>query len=127
VAIVRATAEGLALRSLLLKGEQVISTQLYLAEIDSVLAKYVRAGLLNRQAARELLIAAVELVDGFISMDENHIEAFDEGLRHNHSTYDMFYLTLARRYGATLFTLDKRLIAICEQLKIDCAHVIEAN
>lgn len=32
-----------------------------------------------------------------------------ESLRLGHSSYDLFYLVLARRTGATLFTLDKKM------------------
>ena len=45
-------------------------------------------------------------------------------IRNDYSSYDMFYLTLARRNGATLFTLDKRLAALCQQLKIDCVQLV---
>ena len=32
-----------------------------------------------------------------------------ESVRLGHSSYDLFYVVLARRTGATLFTLDKKL------------------
>jgi len=124
MAIVLKTEEGTALASLMLKDEKVLSTQLFIAEMSSALSKHVKAGDSDSKLARILCTQALDLVDEFVDMSENCLEALDEGIRHGHSTYDMFYLTLARRNGATIFTLDHRLIALCEKLKIDCVHVM---
>ncbi len=124
VEIVLETANGKALKGLMEKDERVLCSHLFYAEIDSAIKEYARAGLVDNQQAHEYMEALVSLIDEFVDMRENYIEAFDEGMRHGHSTYDMFYLTLARRYGATLFTLDRRLIVLCEKLKIDCVHVV---
>lgn len=124
MAIVLETVEGAALANLMTENEKAISPQLFLAEIDSAMAKHVKAGDFDSKLAHTFLEQAVALVDEFVDMRENYLEAFDEGMRTQHSTYDMFYLTLARRNGATLFTLDRRLIALCDQLKIDCVHVV---
>ncbi len=42
-------------------------------------------------------------------------EALTESLRLDHSSYDLFYLVLARREGATLFTLDRKLQKLCDK------------
>lgn len=125
--IVRETTLGKALASLMEKDEEVISTQLFVAEANSTMSKYVRAGLANIELAHRQLENMLDLVDYFVDMNENYVEAFDEGIRNNHSTYDMFYLTLARRNGATLFTLDKRLRDLCNELKIDCVQLADLN
>ena len=122
--IILESQEGKALVELMKENERVIVPDLYIAEIDSALSKHVRAGDFSLETAHTYLEQALGFVDEFIDMHENYIEAFDEGVRNNHSTYDMFYLTLARRNGATLFTLDRRLIALCERLKIDCVHMV---
>ena len=124
MAIVTNSPEGNALVGLMKGNEKVIAPQLYIAEMDSALSKYVRAGIFSLKLAHALLEEAVGFVDEFVDMRANHIEALDEGIRNSHSTYDMFYLTLTRRNGATLFTLDRRLITLCEQLKIDCVHIM---
>ena len=49
-------------------------------------------------------------------------EVVSESVRLGHPVYDIFYFVLARRLGATLFTLDKRLIKLCEQEGVDCIH-----
>jgi len=124
IAIMKKTPEGLAFIGLIKENEKVIAPQLYLAEITNALRKHVRAGDYTLELAHALQIESVNLVDEFIDMRENCTEALDESMRNDHSLYDMFYLTLARRYGATLFTLDRRLIALCEKLRIDCIHTL---
>lgn len=127
VSMVFETTEGKAFSSLMLRDERVIAPDLYIAEINSAFAKHVRAGQIDTVLAHKLISQSLDLIDEFVDMRINYIEAFDEGVRNNHSTYDMFYLTLARRNGATLFTLDKKLIALCEELQIDCVHMIDRD
>ena len=43
-------------------------------------------------------------------------------MRLEHSSYDMVYFILARRTGATLFTLDKKLIELCLNNGVDCLY-----
>jgi predicted nucleic acid-binding protein len=64
------------------------------------------------------------LVNRFIDLSENYVEAFSESLKYDHSPYDMVYLTPVRRNAAALLTLDKTLIGLCEQLKVDCVHPV---
>ncbi|BAK45380.1 type II toxin-antitoxin system VapC family toxin [Eggerthella sp. YY7918] len=55
----------------------------------------------------------------------NAAESFAEAVRQNHPVYDLFYATLARRNAATLVTADKRLIALCERMGINCVCEVE--
>ena len=126
IAVVLETKEGKALAGLMEKDEKIISPHLYLAEIDSALSKYVKAGYFERELAHQLLGQSIDLVDEFTSLQDCCVEALDESLRNNHSSYDMFYLILARRNGATLFTLDRKLAHLAAQLKIDCVQSITA-
>jgi predicted nucleic acid-binding protein len=64
------------------------------------------------------------LVDYYVDVSENHVEAFAESLRLEHSAYDLLYSTLARRNGATLFTLDRKLIELCRREGVNCVHVL---
>jgi predicted nucleic acid-binding protein len=124
VSMVRKTEEGSAFLWLLLPEEKVIASELYYAEIASALGKYVKAGTMSEAEAHEYRRDAIELVDEFIPISENYIEAFHESLRLNHSVYDLLYLTLARRNAATLFSLDSKLIKLCEDLGVDCVHKV---
>lgn len=120
VHIVRGTPEGQALKGLLLVDEEVISTTLLFAELDNTFFRYVSAGLIDRKTALIYMDKGIALVDRFVDISENSREALSEAARLNHPAYDMFYLTIARRYGATLFTLDQQLIKLCEHEGIDC-------
>ena len=125
IEILRKSESGRGLQELLLTNEKVISVELIRAETASVMCKLVIAGKVTRKNADEMLTAAMSLLDEFHPMAELQIEALNEGVRLNHSTYDMFYFVLARRTGATLLTLDKKLIALCEAHGVDCIHEIE--
>lgn len=92
-----------------LQARSVISSELFHAEISNVFWKYVKAGLLDRTAAGDLLRLATELVDEFHPISSNNVEALSEAVRLNHPVYDMLYLTLARRHGAVLASMDKQL------------------
>ena len=120
--IVRKTPEGRALRGLMVIGEKRIATELFRAEAAHALEKYVRAGAYERSQALSLLEESTSLVDEFHPLSENDVEALSEACRLGHSVYDMFYFTLARRYGATLFTEDRRLIELCDREGVECIH-----
>jgi predicted nucleic acid-binding protein len=122
IGMILETKLGKALRNLILVNEPVVTSQLFFAEISSTLAKYVKAGYFTASDAKVYAQKAVLLVDQFVSLTENYVEALDTGLRLNHSTYDMFYFTLARRNAATLFTLDSKLIKLSEKNGVDCVH-----
>ena len=100
---------GEALTAQLLAGETVQAPTLLYSEVAHTLAKYVRAGVLSKEEAAERGRDAVGLVDEFCDDGQLWTEAMGESLRLGHSSYDLFYLVLARRTGATLFTLDKKL------------------
>ena len=99
---------------------KVISSDLYKAEVANVLWKYHKSGLLNKNEVTQRLHYCTELVDEFIDIDENNEEALNEGIRIDHSIYDLLYLTLARRSGATLLTQDEKLKNIAKENGIDC-------
>lgn len=82
--------------------------------------KYVRAGMMPEEEARGTIEDALALVDEFVPLSENANEAFAEAVRQDHSVYDMFYLTLVRRNDATLFSADKKLAALCEEMGLSC-------
>ncbi len=119
------TQEGLAAASLLLPDERIAAPQLLYAELCSVYRKLVLRGLLDHDAALDLMSKASERVDLFVSMEELYQEAFSEGVRLRHSVYDMFYLVLARRVHATLFTFDARLRELCHDSGVECLEEVD--
>ena len=62
------------------------------------------------------------LIDESIPIKKTHLEAMHESMRLSRSACDMLYLTIVRRMGATLVTLDKSLSAIAEKKGIDTAR-----
>lgn len=121
----RGTIEGNALCALMEGNEKVISSDLCQIELASAFGKYVKAGTMEKDEAVILMQDSIEMVDEFVPISENYIEAFHESLRLKHSVFDMLYLTLARRNAAILFTLDAKLADLCEDQGISCVHQIE--
>jgi len=98
-----------------LTASKVITSDLYKAETANVIWKYVQAGLLKKEKAILSLELCVNLIDDFVDISENNEEAINESIRLNHSVYDLLYFTLARRNGAMLLTLDKKLNELSEE------------
>lgn len=124
VDIARQTDEGRALQQLMLVNEKAVSCDLIRAEIASVFRKLTKTEGLTASQAETYLGTALELIDEFVPMSELQTEAFRESVRLNHSTYDMFYFVLARRTGATLFTLDRKLIRLCQNHGVECVDEV---
>jgi len=103
----------------LLLARKVISSDLYKIEVANVIWKYVKANLLEKEKANKTLELAQNLVDEFIDISENNEEAMNESIRIGHSTYDLLYFTLARRYSSSLMTLDIKLKEISEKAGIE--------
>ena len=108
------------MRALLLSNEKVISCDLVRAEVASVFRKLARAEGLTPEQAEQYLSASMFLIDEFYPLDDLQAEALRESVRLDHSTYDLFYFVLARRTGATLFTLDRKLMRLCQEHGVDC-------
>lgn len=125
VEMVRKTPRGLGFRGLMLKGETVVASELFKAEVRNAFWKYVHTGLLSAEAAERNIDKALDLVDEFVPLEENAAESFAEAARQDHPVYDLFYATLARRSAATLFTADKRLVTLCERLGVNCICEVE--
>lgn len=121
----RQTEEGLAFCSLMLSNEKVISCDLLRAEAVSVFRKLCRRGVMNQEEAQECFVDSVAYADEYYSIQELQAEVLSESIRLNHSSYDMFYFVLARRFAATLFTLDRKLIKLCEEQGVQCVTILE--
>lgn len=107
------------LNSFLDRADKVVTSDLYKAETANVIYKYVRSGLLSKDQAIEKLNFCDFLIDEFVDIATNKEEALLESIHTNHSTYDLLYLTLARRTGARLLSLDKRLNALATAMGLE--------
>lgn len=124
MAMVARTEKGKALSALALEGELMIAPDLYQSEVANACWKACVFGSMPQETAREALAAAVELVDEYWPVLDLLTEAYDEACFNHHPVYDMVYLVLARRTGATLFTLDKKLVRLCEQMRVNAVSEV---
>jgi predicted nucleic acid-binding protein len=97
----------------------VLSPDLYVPEISNVLWKYKKAGLIGHHECEQYVADGIELIDDFHDCNELWKEALGEGIRSNHSIYDMYYLILARRNDGILVTNDAPLAKIAKELRIE--------
>lgn len=125
--IMQGTEMGRALQQLIVANERIIAPDLLCAEIGSVVRKAVRAGMYAKGEAQACAARALALVDEFCPLQALHGEVISESIRLDHSVYDLFYFVLARRTGATLFTVDKKLAQLCEENGVNCVYEISVG
>lgn len=100
----------------------VIAPDLYVSEITNVLWKYYKEKVITHEDCIQYVQDGIDMVDDFIDAKELWKEALAEGIKNNHSIYDMYYSVLARRNDATLITNDGPLAEICKDLKISVCN-----
>lgn len=110
---------GKQLLELLADTALVLVPHLYLCEVANTLWKYVTKGLLPRDEATELLGDARNLADLRVSDDDLAEEALLAATTYGHPVYDMLYAVLARRHGAAVITMDRRLTSALEKMQVD--------
>lgn len=125
--IIQNTERGAAYRSLMLENERIIAPSIYIDETCNALWKYVIAGFYTTKIACDLLERAVDLVDEFYSDQDLMKEVLADSVRLQHPVYDVFYLVLAKREGATLFSSDKKLVQYALENCIDCVSEIDLD
>ena len=118
--IVFESKRGGAMKSLILQGEELIAPALFHAETANACFKYAAFGSLTEENARIALERSEALVDRFYDDSLLAKEVFSEAVHYRHPAYDMFYLVLARRTGAALFTLDKKMQALAREMHVNC-------
>ncbi|MDR1466437.1 MAG: type II toxin-antitoxin system VapC family toxin [Treponema sp.] len=96
-------------RQFIESSERTITSEFFRVEIANVIRKYYKRNYKKREDCNKILELFENLVDEFVPVSENNLEALDEAIRLDYSAYDILYLTLARRTGAILLTLDKPL------------------
>lgn len=127
-AIANGTDGGRRMQALMVEDEKVVAPTLFFSEAANAAWKLACFGGADRAFAVEKMKIAVELVDEFFPdeemMAEALAEALDEAIKFGHAVYDMLYLVLARRTGATLFTLDQKLAAVCREARVSCIEEV---
>ena len=98
--------------------DRVRAPDLYAAEVANGLWKHVKAGDIDIDQAQTALRAALDLVDVLVPAADLIEEALATATTHSHPVYDALYLVTARRSGATVCTLDRRLAALLEETRV---------
>lgn len=104
------------------KGTWIIAPDLFIAEITNVLWKYYKAKILSHDDCVQYVQDGIDMIDDFINTRELWKESLAEGIKNNHSIYDMYYAVLARRNDAVLITNDGKLSEVCKNLKIEVCN-----
>lgn len=120
IAIALGTVYGEGLKQLRLEDERIAAPSLLCAEVSHAMMKYVRGGYLTAAEALDCGRDAISLVDDMRDDEDLWAEVLTESVRLEHSSYDLFYLVLARREGATLFTVDRKLQDLCARNGVNC-------
>lgn len=107
------------LRELIESSEKTASSEFFRIEVANVIRKYYRGKYIKKSDCNKIMELAENLIDEFVPIKENRLEALNEAIRLNYTAYDMLYLTLARRMGATLVTLDHPLLVIAKKEGIE--------
>lgn len=108
------TPEGDALTSLIDPGEEVWSPQLLQSEVLSAFWKYVHAGMMSPETAEDNVSTALRLVTHFVNMIDLLPGVLSTAIRLDHSPYDVQYLVLAKLTGGMVYSLDDKLLALCD-------------
>jgi predicted nucleic acid-binding protein len=118
-AVLRRPRAGDVLR-LLEEAVSVRAPDLFVAEAGNALWKHVRVGDLGAEDADDAIRCAIDLVDTFIPSQELVIEALATARAHDHPVYDALYAISARRSGAAVCTLDRRLVRLLGAMDVPC-------
>ncbi len=96
----------------------VLAPDTFPSEITNVFWKYAYFSGMERDTCQKGIDYCLDLVDDYRDTKTICREVFIESLNSGHSSYDLFYLVLARRHSATILTRDRKMKELALQLKI---------
>jgi len=96
----------------------VMAPDTFSSEITNVFWKYANFSKIPVQKCEMAIDTCIDLIDDFVQTKLLCREVFLESLRTRHSSYDIFYLAIARRNNAILLTRDQKLKKIAEEIGI---------
>lgn len=120
VSIVTKHPDSERFEQLLYANENIIAPDLFYAEVANIFTKGVRTKQYGSSIVEGCVQDAIELIDRFYRLDDLTPEVVRASLKYYHSSYDMYYMVLAQRLGATVLTLDKHLAKLCIKNDVDC-------
>ncbi|MCD4747844.1 MAG: type II toxin-antitoxin system VapC family toxin [Thermoanaerobaculales bacterium] len=109
---------GVAVLDAVEGAHNVTAPGLFAAEVANALWKHVRAGDLEREDAQTALEEALQLVDSLTESRDLVSEALVAASAFDHPVYDTLYAVLARRTGAAVCTLDRRLKRLLDEMRV---------
>ncbi|AEJ19711.1 type II toxin-antitoxin system VapC family toxin [Gracilinema caldarium] len=110
--------KGKQILDLLKVADITISPDIFISEATNVFWKYRKFSQFNDEICLKGIEFCINLIDDFVDSNNLWRESYFEGIKNQSSTYDMFYLVTARRNGAMLVTMDKKLNSIAKQYGI---------
>lgn len=119
------SADGKALFASIEKGESIVVPSHFKVEFINTLSKYVRGGYISEETARLYFNKISDLITMQVKVSNVVTEVLHESVRLKHNAYDIVYFVIARRNGATLLTVDKRLAEICEENRVSAVHFFD--
>jgi predicted nucleic acid-binding protein len=109
---------GKCFQEILLESDLVIAPDTFPSEITNVFWKYAFHSNMEREKCEKGIDYCLDLVDDYIDTKSICREVFSESINNEHSSYDIFYLVVARRHNAAIITKDKKMIVTAEKLKM---------
>ena len=110
--------EGDAVLEHLARASVVLAPDLFVAEVTNALWKYVAAGEMSLDDASAALDAALGLIDVTTPVSAFAPEALREAATLRHPVCDLCYAIAARREGASVLTIDKRLMKLLAAMRV---------
>jgi predicted nucleic acid-binding protein len=105
-------------KEFLLASDLVLAPDIFPSEITNAFWKYGLYSDLERDICEKGIDYCLDLVDDYIPTRSLCKEVFSEAVQSEHPAYDLFYLVLARRHGASLVTKDRKLRRLAKKLKV---------
>jgi predicted nucleic acid-binding protein len=102
------------------EASQVLAPELYTAEVTNAFWKYQQFGDLTAEGATELCEDALALPDALVDIRDQWRETLNLALFERATAYDMFYLCLARRNGAVLLSVDRKMLKLAKRHRVKC-------
>ncbi len=97
----------------------VSAPDLFAAEAANGLWKHVRSGDLEPHDAHDALRYAMDLTDQLVATGDLVPETLATAMAYGHPVYDALYAVAARRTGASVCTLDRRLQALLTEMRVE--------
>ncbi len=101
------------------KADWTIAPDIIISELSNVMWKYNKLASMEHSECVRNVEEGVLLIDDYIDSKDIWKEALAEGIKYNHSIYDMMYLITARRNDGMVLTCDKKMKEIGKKLKIE--------